>query len=509
MVGEMFHFLGFGFIDSIKLVFFNSIFFSGIAMYVLIKELWGRYAGIISALFYILVPYRAVDVYVRGALAESFSFIWLPLVLWSFYKLTKTNKSLYVYISAIFLALLMITHNLIFLPFMLILPFYLLFLIWKSNNRKLSIVHCPLSIVLAFGLSAFFWIPALLEKRFTIVDQLLLVNLANYNIHFVYPQQLWNWPWGFGGSAAGLADGISFKIGKLHILLSIGAFILSAVCIFRPKVISKLSIVNCQLTIVFFPLFLFSAFMTTFWSKPIWDLIQPLGYLQFPWRFLIFTSFFSSILAGAFIYLLRLPILRLVASLIFVILLLITNFKLFKPQTYRLNLTDEIATAKDVLNWNVSWSSFEYVPAGLPLYQIPDGANLLVIGGCQIPREKIQLNSGNTTINELKVNPSTIQLTSEAKIASQIRINVFNFPGWQARIDGQKTIIQNDNPYKLITIDVPKGSHQIEVRFANTPVRTASNTITAGTIIIIGVLLLWPRWRSLFRAKKLQLSSRR
>src|SRR3989339_622315 len=42
MVGEMFHFLGFGFIDSIKLVFFNSIFFSGIAMYVLIKELWGR-----------------------------------------------------------------------------------------------------------------------------------------------------------------------------------------------------------------------------------------------------------------------------------------------------------------------------------------------------------------------------------------------------------------------------------------------------------------------------------
>src|SRR3972149_7416108 len=221
IVGELFHLIGFSFVDSIKLVFFTSIFASGLAMYILVKELWGRYAGTVSAFFYILVPYRAIDVYVRGALAESFSFVWLPVILWSFYKLVKTNKTIYIYITAIFLALLMITHNLIFLPFMLILPFYLLLLIWKSKNKKMSVVSCSLSVVLGFGLSAFFWIPALFEKKFTIVDQLLLVNLANYNIHFVFPQQLWNWPWGFGGAAAGLADGISFKIGKLHIVLSV------------------------------------------------------------------------------------------------------------------------------------------------------------------------------------------------------------------------------------------------------------------------------------------------
>src|SRR3972149_22903 len=133
MVGELFHLIGFSFIDSIKLVFFTSIFASGLAMYILVKEFWGRYAGIVSAFFYILVPYRAIDVYIRGALAESFSFVWLPVILWSFYKLVKTNKTIYIYLSAIFLALLMITHNLIFLPFMLILPFYLLFLIWKSK----------------------------------------------------------------------------------------------------------------------------------------------------------------------------------------------------------------------------------------------------------------------------------------------------------------------------------------------------------------------------------------
>jgi len=123
----------------------------------------------------------------------------------------------------------MITHNLVFLPFMLILPIYLLFLVLKTPERKLFVVNCLILTVLAFGLSAFFWIPAIFEKKFTLVDQLLLTNLADFRIHFVYLQQLWNWTWGFGGSAAGLADGISFKIGKLHILASVTTFVLAAV----------------------------------------------------------------------------------------------------------------------------------------------------------------------------------------------------------------------------------------------------------------------------------------
>src|SRR3989344_6412807 len=128
IVAEIFHLVGFGFISSVKLTFFFSIFLSGIAMYVLTKEFFGRFAALISALFYMYVPYRALDIYVRGAIAESFSFVWLPLILWSFFKLFETNDRKYALFSGIFLALLMITHNLIFLPFMLILPLYLTFL---------------------------------------------------------------------------------------------------------------------------------------------------------------------------------------------------------------------------------------------------------------------------------------------------------------------------------------------------------------------------------------------
>src|SRR3972149_12338104 len=67
MIGELFHLFGFSFINSIKLVFFTGIFLSGITMYIFAKDLWGEIEAVVAALFYMIIPYRALDVYVRGA----------------------------------------------------------------------------------------------------------------------------------------------------------------------------------------------------------------------------------------------------------------------------------------------------------------------------------------------------------------------------------------------------------------------------------------------------------
>lgn len=492
IVGEVFHLAGFGFVDSTKLVFFFGIFASGLAMYILSKELWGKPEGTAAAIFYMYVPYRAIDVYIRGALAESFSFVWLPLILWSFWRLYKTSKRLYIYLSGIFLALLMITHNLIFLPFMLLLPIYLLFLIWRSTDKKISIlpsrkrtILTPYSILLGFALSAFFWIPALAEKKFTIVDDLLLVSLANYSIHFVYPQQLWNWPWGFGGSAAGLADGLSFKIGKLHILVSIAALVLAIVYLFKNKKLSKVSIVNCQLSVVFFVLLLFAAFMTTFYSKFIWDLIPSLGYLQFPWRFLTFTALFSSIAAGALVYFLKLPVVKLFSLTVLFILLVITNQKLFKPQEFRTDFTDQIATSAEVINWDISHSSFEYVPKGVPLVKSNLGTNIVDIKKEDIPKTKIKVVSGEANLSISKNTPSEISFAVDAKENSSLLANIFNFPGWQVEVDGSKVTIDDSSRLKLISFEVEKGIHAVQIKFTNTPIRTLANSISLLTVLII------------------------
>ena len=496
IVGEIYHLIGFGFTDSVKLVFFSSILFAGITMYILVRELWGKFPALISTVFYLLVPYRALDVYVRGALAESFSFVWLPLILWSFYRTYKINKTLYIYLSAIFLALLMITHNLIFLPFMLILPFYLLFLLLRSNAKKLFLVSCFLSVVISLFLSAFFWIPALFEKKFTIVDQMLLTNLANYKIHFVHPQQLWNWTWGFGGSAQGLADGISFKIGKLHILVSITAFILALIHLAKAGS-RKLPVTSYQLPVTLFLLFIFSAFMTTFYSKFIWEIVKPLGYLQFPWRFLTFTALFSSILAGAFIYLLRLTIIRLVMGSILIILLLIPNLKLFQPQNFRPNLTDEIATSNEVINWDVSRTSFEYIPMGVELIKDERNVNMLNISKKDIPKERVMVLDGQAQINTVKEKPHKVEIQINSTAGVNLQANLFNFPGWQVKIDDEQVKVEDDNRLKLINFKVPSGIHNIEIVFGNTNVRLLANLLSVFSMFTVVAFVLIKKWRIL------------
>ncbi len=485
MIGEIFHLVSFGFIDSIKLVFFTGVFLSGIAMYILVKDLWGKLSGLVSAIFYVLVPYRALDVYVRGAMAESFSFVWLPLILWSFYKMFETQKIFYIYISGVFLALLMITHNLIFLPYMLILLFYLLFLTCASNDKRKFIRDCILSVVCSLGLSAFFWMPAILEKKFTLVDNLLLTDLANYRVHFVYLQQLWNWTWGYGGSAPGLADGISFKIGKIHILASIAALLFSILILLKNKKLSKLST-------LFFALFIFSAFMTTAYSQVIWSRIPQLAYLQFPWRFLTFTALFSSILAAFVIRFLRFSIFKLIAAAILVALLLVGNLKLFKPQDYRLSLTDSEATSKNIIYWDVSSSSFEYIPKGIQVQTDEFGKRIPPIDKSQIPTSKIE-NNPDLQISSLVIKPTKIEFIANVLKPTNILFNMFNFPGWQAYIDGEKTQISDNNRLRLITISAPQGTHQILIKFVNTPITSLANALSILTLLTTALLLLKQR----------------
>ena len=491
-VGETVHLIGFGFVDSIKIVFFLSIFLSGVAMYILVKDIWGKLEGLVGAIFYIFAPYRAIDVYVRGSLAEAFSFVWLPLILWSFYRMQKEKNIKFTLFSSIFLSLLMITHNLIFMPFMLILIIYLSSLLIFTKNKKYFLFNSIVAFVFASFLSAFFWIPAIIEKKYTIVDDQLIVNLANYAIHFVYPQQLWNWQWGFGGSAAGLMDGLSFKIGKLHVVLSV----LTVIFVVFKSYLAKLKVRETSLTLTFFILFVFAAFMTTFYSKFIWDIAKPLAYLQFPWRFLTFTALFSSVLVGSLIYNLKLSFVKIIASVVLLVLLVVSNYKLFKPQFWRSDFTDLAATSTELISWDVSNSSYEYVPKGVFLVKGELGTNVIDIGKSELPKEKLELISGNANITKKVISPDELLYTIDAKDKSSIRANVFDFPIWQLTINGKQQKYSSDNKLKYLTFDVPAGISNVQLKFVNTPVRRYANAVTLVSVFLL-FLFFFSKWKKL------------
>ncbi len=93
LIGQVFRLLSFSFVDTIKLVFLLSFIASGVTMYYLAKEFFGKVGGVVSAVFYIWAPYHAIDSYVRGAMNETWALVWFPAILWTAYRLIKEEKN--------------------------------------------------------------------------------------------------------------------------------------------------------------------------------------------------------------------------------------------------------------------------------------------------------------------------------------------------------------------------------------------------------------------------------
>ena len=178
---SLFHFIGFSFVDSTKLVFAVAYIASILAMYLWARDQWGKPAGFVASLLYGFAPYRFVDLYVRGAIGEHVAFIFPPLILWSLY-----NKR--TVIGAISVAGLMFSHNAVSLMFAPVIVLYILYL-----NR--SYLQSLVTVALGSLLSAFFWMPVLYEGKYTLRD---IVTNEDFTSRFVQFSQLLYTPWNYG-----------------------------------------------------------------------------------------------------------------------------------------------------------------------------------------------------------------------------------------------------------------------------------------------------------------------
>lgn len=494
MLGEVVHQLGFNFVNSIKIVFFLSILLSGYAMYFFVKKYLGNLAATLSALFWVLLPYRAIDVYVRGALSEAFAFVWVPIVFMTFLNLAERQNRKNVATCAVAISGLLLTHNLIFIAMTVMLPFIVAFSIYAKKNKYHIFLSLLTALFFACLLTAFFWLPSLLEKNKTIVDQILLTELASYSIHFVYPQQLWNSAWGFGGSAAGDLDGLSFKVGKLHILSSLFALVLVLLHKFySPNKNYLQSKKQNQLTLLMTLVLVLSVFMTTKYSNFVWETIEPLAYLQFPWRFLILVGFASSVLCGAVVFLLRITILKICFFVIAMSLLLFTNLKLFKPQTTRDYFNDDNATSEKILNWDVSRSSFEYLPKGIAVTKGSLNTTVIDIDESEIPKHPINILSGDGNIRLVTEASNVVSFSIRSSNGATIRINKTNFPRWEVKIDEKVTNFNDNNKFKLIEFKVNPGEHTVIAQLKNTTPRTVGNLTSIIALISLVPILRWKK----------------
>lgn len=478
LVGELFRLMHFSFVDTAKTLFLLAFIASGITMYYFAKEFFGKWGGVVSSIFYIWAPYHSVDVYVRGAMNESWALIFFPAILLFSYKLItdnhRNNKIQTAYIIYLTLSWvgLLLSHNLMVLIFTPVFAGWCL-LFWLKDKNWKKIWQLFRAGLLALGLSAFFTLPSALEQKYVHIDT-LVKGYYEYIAHFAtISQLLFSRFWGYGSSAWGINDEMPFQIGHVHWILSI-LIGLAVVINFLNFINKKKSNIKPYILFAVFYLLIsgwFAAFMAHERSTFIWKLIPPLVFVQFPWRFLTIVTFCFSFIAGSTVLFIKtFKKVGIIAISFLVVLLVIINWNYFLPNGGRMGpLTDQEKFSGAAWDLQQTAGILDYLPKSAS-ENPKEGRKALA-----------EFINGEGTIENIKegTNWASFSINSTTP-KSTIRIGIFQYPVWKTFVDGKevKNYVPETEAWGRMYIDVNGGSHTVYLKLYNTPLRIAANFVS-------------------------------
>lgn len=453
-ISSFFHYIGFSFVNSVKIVFALSFTFSIITMFMWVSAEWGIAAGFIAAILYGFAPYRFVDLYVRGAFGENIAFVFLPLILYGIYGLSnKRHVFTWGSVTSLSIASLIMSHNALSLMFLFIAAVYSLYILifrLEKIDRRRFIYNLLLFFGIGFAVSAFFWIPAFFEGKYTLRDIVTRGEIAGRMVNpfwFIYS------PWNYGNG-----NDFTKEIGFAQLGFILFSFLnISYLIAVRKKVnnIHRFLIINLVLLFI-------SLLLMTGISFPIWQNISLLQKFQFPWR-LLSLSVFSSAVIGALVIVLMKRSYRIPIIIIATVVSVISTIHMWHAKSY---------SVKDDSVYSSVYASTTDTGESSPIWSVrfmesTPPTQLGAISGAA----EVQPGRRTSTRREYKVIAHT-----------RVRLVEYTlyFPGWNVLDESDTLPIEFQDPqYRgLMTFWLEPGEHHVSVVFTNTKMRRVANTIS-------------------------------
>ena len=433
-----------------KIISAFAFVLSPVGVYLTISLFRSKSIAFLSGLLYSLAPYQLLNLYVRGDIGETISLSILPFVLFFCLKGLQIKNIRFTALGGFLSALVILAHHGIgLMAAPLILTILIYFLIIKPTLLR----YVGVFVLLWFGISGFFWIPALLEQKYT---------LASFFIGRMYQEHFLSFPkviiseWRFGPDV-NLPGGQSPQIGLLSFVL----FCISLLMTYRKKI--------TMIPFIFLMFSLLSLFLTLPISSNIWSHIEILQKYQFPWRFLALTTLTISVCVGFFFPFKNKVIIGCIS------LLLIANTILY-TKTNGYSHQDN--------SWYKNFPSTTFFH-GEALTVWSEGE------ASSYPAHPIEVIGGSAVISGIYKKTQKLEAIIDAKTPSNIKVNTLFYPGWKVYIDETPVAIQfqDSNNRGLITFSIPEGRHKLRVVFTETKLRLFSDIITiASLLLLIGIL---------------------
>ena len=478
-VGALLHRVGFQYIDAVKILFILGYIVSALTMFILVDSLLGKWPAFVSSLLYTYVPYKAVEVYVRGAMSEFWALAFFPVVFWAIYRFIKTERKKYLIWFSLSIALLTVTHSLttlIFAPFAVIWTVF-----WLIAEKKWKVwSKVILSGLLGIGLASFYFLPVLFERKFVHVES-LLSGYFDYRQHFVSLYKMFiSREWGYGSSGFP-NELLNLSTGTVQWVMGIIAFFLGVINYTSYNRYYKKQKKLSLLLLIFVASELLVLFMMHMKSSFIWAHLPILWWLQFPWRYLSVSIFLLSLLAGLAIYLSFKA--KYVLGTFTVLIALIINIEFFVPKDW-LMIKDSDKFSGISWEKQMTISIFDYLPIYAKLPPIKEAPDLP------------EILDGTAKINNYKKGSDFQTGKIEVSDEATIRLPLFDFPGMQVKANGQAVKHNHDDCrgeevcLGLISFKLSPGSYEIEAKLTDTPIRKLGNYLSLTSIFILIWLMI-------------------
>lgn len=467
-LGSFFHFIGFSFLFSVKLLLAISFIFSGITIYFWVKNELNETAGFATAIFYLFTPYHLVDMHFRVSIAENLSFVFLPLIMLAIKKSLEEKKRLWHGVLSVSIALLILSHQSISIMFLPIAISYCLFVWLRTKKRIISnLILCLFFVLVGLLISAFYWLPIVSLAQFT-RQGLNPTPILFSNIMFLFYS-----PWRFGFLFQGHMGELSYLIGYTQIFI-LG---LSTYLIIKNKLNNNLK----TLLILFLTISIFLFIFLLPITKPIWGNMPLLRYSQFSTRLLTLLTLCISMLAG-------IVTIKINKKWFIILLCFITiSYTILNWGNRRTisSITDNYLKREFSINPDISG-----LEPTSPIWADINKSKLRIK-----PKSDIEIIQGIALTKTLTRSPIQHSYSIDAESKIEVKENTLYFPGWVVTANNKQIPINflNTKSPGVITFNLNKGVYRVDVKFVDLPIITFSKWLSGLSLLGLTSYIFFPK----------------
>ena len=466
---------------GIKIFAALTVIFSGIFMYNFVHEVTkNKGISFLSAVIYMVFPYRLEVLYNRFAIGEFTAFLFIPLVFQGLYNLLHEDgkKHFYIAIGAIGLLL---SHTISTVFTALFCVVYILFNI-KRFFKKEVIKKCIINVIFILLVTAFFTIPMLeFESRahYSIFESRIMKTSGEYTQTKTI--ELWQFL-----KDKGEENGVSFIVG-------IPALIMLSISILSYRYIDKK---NKDFYLINLILGILCIFMCTKYFPWI-KMPQILNNIQYPWRMIGFAMFFFTPVFAINIYYLLQNIKReKLKNAIYILAIIVLGiFTALRLSIYTCTEEGKDKKYEEKITANPVISHFSINRDYLPLKALLQQSTYL-----QTRENRVYVLEGNAKISN--ENKDKLNLKFDINYVSEntkLELPYFYYPGYTVILkQGEETTqletTESDNGFLQITLTEAITSGTITVEYTGTALETTAYIISLiGLVAFTGYIIYFKR----------------